>query len=360
MPSMQPMPSLGAMGSGMPGLGSGLSGLGQQFADTLGGLLGGADGAVPELGDPLDSTRRRSDLETTTRRLETDEDGRNEEAVDEKVVEDPPVEDPVVAGEPVEPEPEGCDGTTEVSRPHRPRRPRHRRPKHCHQLSRWPIRWRTSRRLARSPPTNCLRSEIHRSSVPDVKLRFPEAALLFLLGGVAALIGDHSHVVTATTEYYTDAVPFIWSSPFWFPLLVGGATVSLAELRLHLPAPRTSVTVRQGVAGAAVVVGMYVTTALVHGAPIVPATALICVAAVVTWCALGDGAGAICGAVAADRRPCRGDRSGGDRRLRVRRRLRWTVRRRSRGWCRCTSRSGSSSRCSVNSSPMADVVCRLR
>ena len=135
--------------------------------------------------------------------------------------------------------------------------------------------------------------------MPDVKLRFPEAALLFLLGGVAALIGDHSHVVTATTEYYTDAVPFVWSSPFWFPLLVGGASVSLAELRLHLPAPRTSVTVRQGVAGAAVVVGMYVTTALVHGAPIVPATALVCVAAVVTWCALGDGAGAICGAVAA-------------------------------------------------------------
>lgn len=135
--------------------------------------------------------------------------------------------------------------------------------------------------------------------MPDVKLRFPEAALLFVLGGVAALIGDHSHVVTATTEYYTDAVPSIWSSPFWFPCLVGAATVSLAELRLHLPTPRFTFTVRQGVAGVAVVVGMYVTTALVHAAPIVPATALICVAAVVTWCVLGDGPGAICGAAAA-------------------------------------------------------------
>jgi hypothetical protein len=135
--------------------------------------------------------------------------------------------------------------------------------------------------------------------VPDVTLRFPEAALLFILGGVAALIGDHSHVVTRTTEYYTDAVPFLWSSPFWFPLLVGGATVSLAELRLHLPAPRSSGTVRHGVAGVAVVIGMYVTTALVHNAPIVPAMTLICVAAVVTWCVLGDGPGAICGAVAA-------------------------------------------------------------
>ena len=135
--------------------------------------------------------------------------------------------------------------------------------------------------------------------MPDVKLRFPEVVFLFVLGGIAALIGDHSHVVTVTTEYYTDAVPFIWSSPLWFPLLVGGATVSLAELRLRLPAPRITVTVRQGVAGMAMVVGMYVTTALVHAAPIVPATALICSAAVVTWCVLGDGPGAICGVVAA-------------------------------------------------------------
>ena len=133
----------------------------------------------------------------------------------------------------------------------------------------------------------------------EVKLRFPEAVVLFVLGGIAALIGDHSHVVTFTTVYYTDAVPFLWSSPFWFPPLVGAATVSLAELRLHLPEPRTTATLRQGVAGVAVVVGMYVTTALLHGAPVVPATTLICVAAIVTWCVLGDGPGAICGVIAA-------------------------------------------------------------
>lgn len=133
----------------------------------------------------------------------------------------------------------------------------------------------------------------------DVKLRVPEAVLLFVLGGVAALIGDHSHVVTTTTVYYTDAVPYVWSSPFWFPLLVGSAAVSLAELRLHLPAPRTGVTVRQGVGGVAAVVGMYVTTAILHGTPLVPATALICVAAIITWCVLGDGPGAICGVAAA-------------------------------------------------------------
>ena len=132
-----------------------------------------------------------------------------------------------------------------------------------------------------------------------MKLRIPEAVVLFVLGGLAALIGDHSHVATATTVYYTDAVPFVWSSPFWFPLLVGSATVSLAELRLHLPALRADVTARRALAGIAAIVGMYVTTALLHGAPVVPATALIGVAAVITWCVLGDGAGAACGAIIA-------------------------------------------------------------
>jgi hypothetical protein len=44
----------------------------------------------------------------------------------------------------------------------------------------------------------------------------PELVLLFTLGAAASLIGDHSHVATGTTEYLTDAVPFVWSSPIWF------------------------------------------------------------------------------------------------------------------------------------------------
>lgn len=127
----------------------------------------------------------------------------------------------------------------------------------------------------------------------------PEVAFLFILGAVASLVGDHSHVVTGTTKYSTDAVPFVWSSPIWFPLLVAVATVSIAELRLHLPAPRTSVTARQGLAGVAAVVGTYIVTALVHSAPPVPSTGLIVALAVITWCVLGDGPGALCGALAA-------------------------------------------------------------
>lgn len=132
-----------------------------------------------------------------------------------------------------------------------------------------------------------------------MKLRIPEAVSLFLLGAVAALIGDHSHVATGTTVYFTDAVPFLWSSPLWFPILVGSATVSLAELRLHLPALRAGVTARQALGGVAAVVGTYVITALVHEAAAVPVTALVCAAAVIVWCVLGDGPGAACGAVIA-------------------------------------------------------------
>src|SRR6185312_6410717 len=97
-----------------------------------------------------------------------------------------------------------------------------------------------------------------------VKLRLWVAVVFFVLGGAAALIGDHSHVVTGTTEYLSHPVPFVWGSPFWFPVLVGAATVSLAELRLHLPAPRRGMTLRQGLAGVAAVIGIYVVTALVH------------------------------------------------------------------------------------------------
>nr|CRL75331.1 hypothetical protein CPGR_04026 [Mycolicibacterium komanii] len=138
-----------------------------------------------------------------------------------------------------------------------------------------------------------------RGSVPLMKLRLRDVLFFLALGAVASLVGDHSHVVTGTTEYLTDAVPFVWSSPIWFPVLVALATVSLAELRLHLPSPRTDVTARQGLAGVAAVLGIYVTTALIHTAPVVPATALIVTLAVITWCALGDGPSVVCGLLAA-------------------------------------------------------------
>lgn len=134
-----------------------------------------------------------------------------------------------------------------------------------------------------------------------VKLRPWIVLVLFVVGAAAGLIGDHSHVATGTTEYLppSHTVPFVWSSPFWFAVMVGAGTVILAELRLHLPAVRTGVTVRQGVAGIAAVLGSYVVTAMLHTAPAVPITTLICAFAVLTFCALGDGPAIVCGVLAA-------------------------------------------------------------
>lgn len=132
-----------------------------------------------------------------------------------------------------------------------------------------------------------------------MKLHVPQAVMLFALGMLASLIGDHAHVVTGTTEYLNNPIPYVWSSPVWFPLLVGSATVALAELRLHLPTPRTTVSARHGLAGVAAVLGIYVITALAHSAPAVPANVLIYALAILTWCALGDGPGAVCGLLAA-------------------------------------------------------------
>lgn len=125
--------------------------------------------------------------------------------------------------------------------------------------------------------------------------------LLFLLGAGAGLVGDHSHVVTGTTQYLepSHAVPFVWSSPIWFALMVGTATVALAEVRLHLPVPRTAVSVRQGAAGVAAVVGTYALTALMHTAPTVPVMALIGALAVISYCVLGDRPAVVCGMLAA-------------------------------------------------------------
>src|SRR5689334_8025767 len=134
-----------------------------------------------------------------------------------------------------------------------------------------------------------------------MKLRAPAVVVLFLLGAAAGLAGDHGHVVTGTLGYPPEAhrVPFLWSSPVWFPALVGSATVVLAELRLWLPAPRTAVSVRQGIAGIAAVLGIYAITALVHTAPTGPTTVLICALAAITWCTLGDRFSLVCGAAAA-------------------------------------------------------------
>ena len=95
------------MGSGMPDLGGGLAGLGQQFADTLSGLLGGSGSDLPDLPEP-ELDLEDPDLDED---LDEDEDPDEDENPDDEP-ESPEGEleeaaDTEVAGEPlvaVEPE----------------------------------------------------------------------------------------------------------------------------------------------------------------------------------------------------------------------------------------------------------------
>ncbi|MBB2989958.1 hypothetical protein FHR72_001421 [Mycolicibacterium iranicum] len=91
-PAAPPMPGMGAMGGAMPDLGGGLSGLGQQFADTLGGLLGGSAPelpAPPELEEPVELAEPEPE----------EEPGPEEE---EPEADDPPEEDEAPDEEPAE------------------------------------------------------------------------------------------------------------------------------------------------------------------------------------------------------------------------------------------------------------------
>lgn len=128
-----------------------------------------------------------------------------------------------------------------------------------------------------------------------MKLPLRRFVLLFVIGALISPFGDHGHVVTGTTEYLSDAVPFIWDSALWFPLLIGMATAGTAELRLQLAPPRPGLTLADGCAGVAAVMGVYALTALLRHQPLVPATLLIVALAVVVWRRLGDQPALLCG-----------------------------------------------------------------
>jgi hypothetical protein len=132
-----------------------------------------------------------------------------------------------------------------------------------------------------------------------VRLTPGELAILFAIGAVGGLVGDAGHVQAGTTTYLDDS-PRIWESAIWFPVLVGLATASLAELRLRLGPPRPGVDPRLGAAAIAAVLAVYAITALVYDEPEGPATTLVLMLAVLVVCWLADGWPALaCGLTAA-------------------------------------------------------------
>jgi hypothetical protein len=127
-----------------------------------------------------------------------------------------------------------------------------------------------------------------------------ELLMLFVVGAAGGLIGDQGHVVSGTTRYLATGVPFIWKSALWFPVLVGGATAALGELRLRIARPRPQGDIKEAVGAIASIVALYAVTAVVRHSPLVPATALVFALAALVACRFGDGRPAIlCGLLAA-------------------------------------------------------------
>jgi hypothetical protein len=136
--------------------------------------------------------------------------------------------------------------------------------------------------------------------MPRPQLKPSALLALFALGAAGGLIGDEGHVESGTTRYLSHALPFIWKSQLWFPLLVGGATCAVAELRLALAPPRVEGGFRDGAAAIAAIVGLYALTALVRHDALGPATSLCYALAALTAWQFADGRAAlICGAAAA-------------------------------------------------------------
>ena len=127
-----------------------------------------------------------------------------------------------------------------------------------------------------------------------------ELFVLFAIGAVGGLVGDAGHVQAGTTTYLDDATPFVWESALWFPVLVGLATASVAELRLRLGSPRPGFDLRTGLAAIAAVLAIYAVTALVYDEPEGPASVLVMMLAVLVACWLAGGMPElVCGVAAA-------------------------------------------------------------
>jgi hypothetical protein len=110
------------------------------------------------------------------------------------------------------------------------------------------------------------------------------AAIIAALGLGVGLAGDATHVVSGTTVYEWDALPVIWESRLWFPVLLAGSILTGAWLaeKANLPAVK-----RRGrvdvVTGAALVLALYALTSALRGEPATVTVILTGAIAVAVW-----------------------------------------------------------------------------
>lgn len=125
---------------------------------------------------------------------------------------------------------------------------------------------------------------------------------ILVLGVVVSLAGDASHVASGTTHYKWDGVPTIWKSAIWFPLLVAGGVLALADTGRRLSARFPAVRTRSRadvVPAAAAVLGLYALTAVLKGQSATVSVVLTAAVAVVIWSVWDPSPGAALGGLIA-------------------------------------------------------------
>jgi hypothetical protein len=110
------------------------------------------------------------------------------------------------------------------------------------------------------------------------------AAKIAALGFVVGLAGDACHVASGTTRYDWTALPLIWDSRAWFPVLLAAAVTAgaFAGRGAGLPAARER-GATDAVVGAAVVLALYALTAALRHQPATVSVVLTGAIAVAVW-----------------------------------------------------------------------------
>jgi uncharacterized membrane protein YoaK (UPF0700 family) len=125
-------------------------------------------------------------------------------------------------------------------------------------------------------------------------------AALFFVGAAGGLVGDMCHVVSGTTRYIEDPLPYIWESQLWFPLMVGSGTVVLGVIRVRLGDDGEGGGMREAAQMIAWIIALYALTALVRSEPQEVAVAIVyAVAAAIAGAFAHSRADVVCGALAA-------------------------------------------------------------
>jgi hypothetical protein len=125
-------------------------------------------------------------------------------------------------------------------------------------------------------------------------------AALFFIGAAGGLVGDMCHVVSGTTRYIEDPLPYIWESQLWFPVMVGAGTAALGLIRIRLGDDGEGGGMREAAQMVAWIIALYALTALVRGEPQEVAVAIVyAVAAGICGAFAHSRADVACGALAA-------------------------------------------------------------